>query len=272
MPDETVDPLLERARAGDAQALEALLERHQEQIYRFGMKMCRNPEDAKDILQDTLIGMARGVRNFRGGSSLSTWLYTIARGACIKRRRRSKFAPELDGDATDEVSRLAHDARLPDEALAARRLEVALNRAIASLEPTSREVLVLRDVEGLTAPEVAEVLGIGVPAVKSRLHRARLTVRAHMEPMLGGGEQEPAQGQCADLPALFSRHLEGEVGSEDCAKMEQHVQGCARCREACDSFGRVLALCHTARGGDALPESVQLAVKRALRNVLDARR
>src|SRR5581483_2651932 len=83
--------LLADARAGDKQALETLLERHQAQVYRFGMKMCRNPEDAKDVLQETLLAMARSVRDFRGASSISTWLYTIARSFCIKKRKRSKF-------------------------------------------------------------------------------------------------------------------------------------------------------------------------------------
>ena len=72
MPSEADNLLLERARAGDRQALEALLERHQAQVYRFGMKMCRDPEDAKDVLQDTLLSMARGLRDFRGASSIST--------------------------------------------------------------------------------------------------------------------------------------------------------------------------------------------------------
>src|SRR5215470_15526196 len=92
MPDLADDELLAAARAGDAAALEELLERHQAQVYRFGMKMCRDPEDAKDVLQDTLLAMARNVRDFRGASSLSTWLYTIARSFCIKKRRRSKLA------------------------------------------------------------------------------------------------------------------------------------------------------------------------------------
>src|SRR4051794_19854790 len=73
------EQLLVSARAGGRDALEQLLERHQAQVYRFGMKMCRHPEDAKDVLQDTLLAVARGVRDFRGASSLSTWLYTVAR-------------------------------------------------------------------------------------------------------------------------------------------------------------------------------------------------
>jgi RNA polymerase sigma-70 factor (ECF subfamily) len=134
--------LLAAARAGDKQALETLLERHQEQVYRFGMKMCRDPEDAKDVLQDTLLAMARGVRDFRGASSLSTWLYTIARSFCIKKRRRAKFAPEdersLDAGGAGEAKPLAAAGAGPDEALAAKRVERALEQAIASLEGCAR--------------------------------------------------------------------------------------------------------------------------------------
>ena len=181
--------LLERARHGDREALDALLASHQQQIYRFGLKMCRDPEDARDVLQDTLFAMARGVRDFRGASSISTWLYTIARRFCIKKRRRSKFAPaherSLDSDVDTEAGRLADPAKRPDEVLADQEVETALGRAIGALEPMYREVLLLRDVEGLSAPEVAEVLGVSVQAVKSRLHRARLSVRAHVAPLLG---------------------------------------------------------------------------------------
>src|SRR6187397_2698189 len=107
---------------GDRQALEALLERHQAQVYRFGMKMCRDPEDAKDVLQETLLAMARSVRDFRGASSLSTWLYTIARRFCIKKRRRGELAPEEEGSRAEsaavEATGLADPAEGPDEALA----------------------------------------------------------------------------------------------------------------------------------------------------------
>ena len=191
------DLLFQRARAGDDKALEKLLERHQKQVYRFGMRMCRDPEDAKDVLQDTLLAMARGVRSFRGASSFSTWLYRIARSACIKTRRKSKFAPKveysLDTDLAAEASQLSDPAMGPDEALTGRRVEHALEKAIVTLGPKYREVLFLRDVEGLTAPVVAEMLGVSVQAVKSRLHRARLLVRAEVAPLLG----IPARGALA---------------------------------------------------------------------------
>ena len=273
MQDATDQQLLDRARRGDAQALEALLARHQAQIYRFGMKMCRDPEDAKDVLQDTLIAMARGVRDFRGASSISTWLYTIARSFCIKKRRRSKFAPaeerSLDTDVALEAARLVDPARSPAEALGSKQVEHALEQAIGALEPIYREVLVLRDVEGLTANEVAEVLGVSVQAVKSRLHRARLAVRAHVAPLLEIPVDAPAApGTCPDVLTLFSRHLEDEISAEVCAEMERHLDRCPRCRDACDSLKQTLALCRTAGATFEVPASVQASVKIAVRDFL----
>ena len=273
MQDQADQQLLERARSGDGQALEALLERHQAEVYRFGMKMCRDPEDAKDVLQDTLLAMARGVRDFRGASSISTWLYTIARSFCIKQRRTSKFAPEkqrsLDTDVGPEAARLADPAKNPEEVLVGKQVEHALEQAIGALEPMYREVLLLRDVEGLTAPEVAEVLGVSSQAVKSRLHRARLSVRAHVAPLLGIPTDSPvASGTCPDVLTLFSQHLEDEISADLCTEMERHLEACGRCRGACDSLKRTLALCHASGPSVEVPASVQASVKRALRNFL----
>lgn len=271
MPEDD-HQLLERARAGQPAALEQLLERHQAQVYRFGMKMCRDPEDAKDVLQDTLLSAARNVRDFRGGSSIATWLYTIARSFCVKKRRRSKFAPKgavapLEGSAEHVVDPSAS----ADEALASKQVQQALEAAIASLEPMYREVLLLRDVEGLTAPEVARVTGASVQAVKSRLHRARLAVRAHVAPLLGIPTDLPAaEGTCPDVLALFSSHLEGQVSAQVCAEMERHVEACPRCKGACDSLKRVLSLCRTAPAAP-IPLAVQASIKVALRDFLAGR-
>ena len=265
--------LLEQARAGDRAALETLLTRHQAQVYRFGLRICRDPEDAKDVLQDTLLAMARGVRDFRGASSLSTWLYTIARSFCIKKRRRSRFAPleeqSLDSDGAAEAAHLADDAKNPDEALAGKEVEHALEQAIGALDPMYREVLILRDIEGLTAPEVAEVLQINVQAVKSRLHRARIAVRAHVAPLLGvPTATATAAAQCPDVLTLFSQHLEDEISAEVCAEMERHLSSCGRCRSTCDSLKRTLALCRTAGPAVEVPPGVQASVRVALRNFL----
>jgi len=281
---ETEDnALLDRARSGDRAALETLLARHQRRVYRFGLKMCRDEEDAKDVLQETLLAVARTVKDFRGHSSVSTWLYTIARSFCIKKRRRSKFAPEHEEslDAREpgtEARQVADDARAPDESLAGRQIEAALEQAIGALDPMYREVLVLRDVEGLTAPEVGEVMGLTVEAVKSRLHRARVAVRAAVAPLLGVPDEDgrPAvasslpvagavSGACPDIVQLFSRHLEGEISAGLCADMEKHLSACPGCRSRCDSLQRTLAMCKAAPLPE-VPAKVQADVRQALRN------
>jgi len=275
LTEATDQHLLDAARAGDRRALEALLTRHQPRVYRFGLKMCRDAEDAKDVLQETLLAVARGVKDFRGASSVSTWLYTIARSFCIKKRRRSKFAPESEEslDAAgpgEEALQLADPARPPDESLAGRQVEVALESAIASLDPMYREVLVLRDVEGLTAPEVAEVMGLSVEAVKSRLHRARVAVRQAVAPVLGVPEAPAprAAETCPDIVQLFSKHLEGEISSSLCADMERHLAGCPACAARCESLQRTLALCQ-ATPLPVVPATVQNEVRVALKKFVD---
>ncbi len=125
------DELLAAARRGDAAALETLLVRYQPHLYRFGLRMCGNVEDAGDVAQESLISMARSVRDFRGDSSVSSWLYTIARRFCIKKRRRSKFAP------TREESLDTPEPTLPNTSPIRGRTR-SRQRPIGNLRPLSR--------------------------------------------------------------------------------------------------------------------------------------
>lgn len=261
--------LIEAARGGDREALEAFIERQQARVLRFGMKMCRDPEDARDVAQETLLAAARGIGRFREAASPSTWLFTIARSFCIKKRRRSKFAPAtllpLDGDEGTAALDVPDGGRGPEQALEDRRLAAALDAAIAALDPKYREVLLLRDVEGLKAAEVAAVTGLGVEAVKSRLHRARLQVRERLAPLLGG---IPSGGpSCPDILELFSRHLEDEVDPETCAQMERHLASCPRCASACDSLKRVLSVCRSSPA-PVVPSQLQESVRASIRDFI----
>lgn len=271
MPEPTDAALIEAARAGERRALASLIERHQGRVYRFALKMCGNPDDAQDVLQETLLSLAKGLDDYRGEASLPTWLYTVARSHCIKKRRRSKFAPSSIASLHEEDgAKPAADARTdPEEATAAREMDDALQFAIDGLDQASREVLVLRDVEGLTAPEVASVLGTSPAAVKSRLHRARVAVRDAIAPLL----QPPpvpsgGKASCPDVLSMFSRYLEGEISSERCAELEAHLQRCPRCEGACASLRKSLLLCGTAGKAVAVPSAVQASVKVALRDFL----
>lgn len=266
--------LLGAARAGSGEALEALLERHEARLYRFARRLCRQREDAEDVLQESLLAAARGLSRFRGASSVSTWLYTIARSFCIKKRRRSVFAPvevSLETEASAAARGLADPARRPDEALEASRLEAALERAIAALDRPYREVLLLRDVEGLSAAEVARVTGLSLPAVKTRLHRARGRLREALAPLMAprGGGAPPAR-PCPDIVRLFSRHLEGDISARTCARMEKHMAGCPRCQAACDGLKEVLRACRTAPSPE-VPAGLQDEVRRAIHELVAGR-
>lgn len=250
--------LLSAAQSGDRAALIELLESRQAQIYRFALTSCRNVEDAKDVLQETLLTLARKLSSFRGDASLSTWIYTIARNHCRKHRRRER------GERSEPMPSAPSDAApLPDAALADKEHRAALDAAVRRLPSMYREVLVLRDVEGLPAAEVAEVLDLSVEAVKSRLHRARKQVRQQLARLA-----PPASG-CPDILQLWSEQLEGDVSSEACAQMQRHLADCARCRDECDELKRTLALCRTTHAGTPVPPEVQAAVRRAVSDFLD---
>lgn len=268
-PDD--EHLVAAARRGDREALEALVQRYQRRVYRFGLKMCGNVEDARDLVQESMLAMARAIRDFRGEASVSTWLFTIARRACIKKRRRSAFAPpreeSMEALAAEPRGDVADPAPDPERRAASREIERAVSAAIAALDEAHREVLVLRDVEGLSAPEVASVMGLSVDAVKSRLHRARVAVRQRLAPVLGMPAAGPAGDRCRDVPMLFSRYLEGEIAPEVCAEMEQHLAGCPHCRGACETLKRTLALCRGSQLPD-LPASLRASVRSAIRALL----
>jgi RNA polymerase sigma-70 factor (ECF subfamily) len=252
-----------------------LLVRYQPHLFRFGLRMCGNVDDAADVAQESLISMARSVRSFRGESSVSSWLYTIARRFCIKKRRRSKFAPaledSLDAPATGVARQLADPSPNPEQTASNRELATALTHAIDALEPSQREVLVLRDVEGLAASEVARVLGLSVDAVKSRLHRARIAVREALAPAFGPPPIAPPRGTlCPDVLTLFSQHLEGEIDPSVCAMMEAHLAQCRNCRDACESLKRTLAICRQLPTPD-VPASLAASVKTAIHAFLSER-
>ena len=260
--------LLAAARKGDRSALTALLERHQQRVFGFGVKMCGDAEDAKDVAQDTLLTMARTMKDFRGDASLSTWLYTVARSFCIKKRRRNKGAPAynepLDHAAHESAS---EPSMTPEQALLGREARETVATALDALEPEAREVVILRDVEGLTAAEVAEVTGASVAAVKSRLHRARTALREHLLAVVGGEPAEAARPSCPDVLTMLSKKLEDEISPDVCAEMEGHVASCPHCRGVCDSLKRSLALCKSLPTM-TVPQHVQDTLRKAVASAL----
>ena len=256
-----MDPKVARARSGEAGALDALLADVAPTVLRFARRMCRSDADADDVLQDTLLLAATNLDGFEGRSSLSSWLFALARSACARKRRGLANRPADDGTALDERP---DPTPSPEDRAEAAELASALDRALRSLPAEHREVLLLRDVEGLTAPEAAEALGVGVGALKSRLHRARAALRTALLPVLSAEVARPDPG-CPDVVQALSRKLEGELTGEDCAQMERHVESCTACAAACDALQSALASCRLSRDAPVSP-----AVRDRIRRALDA--
>jgi len=170
------------------QDFDRLYRDHVDLIYRFAFRLCGDPEAAKDLVQETFLNAYRGFQRFRGDAQVSTWLYTIASRACLRMRRKRKGAPERELSLEEFIPTSDGEFRLqipvdglsPEEALDNKQVQEALNRAINQLPKKYKMVLVLRDMEGLSAKEVGTVMGLNERAVKSRLHRARLFVRRQL--------------------------------------------------------------------------------------------
>lgn len=258
--------LLSAARKGDAAAMTELLERATGPVQRFSRGFCRDPHDAEDLVQDVLAVLIRSLGSFRGDSSLSTWMYIVARRACGRLRKRQSRQSSLDEIPSEHQLR-ADPSMEPPRRFERRRLGELLERAIGTLPMPQREVLVLRDVEGLPAAEVGRVLGLGERAVKSRLHRARLALRVQLAPFVTRHEAPPPSRDCPNTARLLSRYIEGELTPGVCARLETHVSACASCEAACESLRKVLGACR-AYGEQTLPADVRRSVRAAIRRMV----
>lgn len=187
---------LEAAREGDHEAFSRLMDSCGDKIYLFSRRMCGNPEDAEDILQETFLTAFGKLDEFRGEGTLKSWLFKIASSHCLKRRRLRAGEPKDHlpvEELTPEVLRpIAQGPSLTSvteaqlDALLRAELSEEIDRAIDELPPEYRMVLLLRDVEGFSTRETAELAGLEEGAVKSRLHRARILVRKALQPYLEG--------------------------------------------------------------------------------------
>jgi len=262
----TDEELLEAARSGDDEALEALLARHEKNVFRFGLRMCGNEEDARDVLQETLLAAFKGVRQFRGEAQLSTWLYQVARSFCTKASKRTVGEParheSVDGTTAREVTAPASG---PEEVAHAHEMARILQEALLALSESQREVVLLRDVEGLSAEEAARVVGIEVPALKSRLHRARAALQDRIAALLGDEARHPVL--CPELTTELLAHDEDDLDQATCARLEQHLERCPRCGPACEELKRSVSLCRALPGG-GVPAEVRSRVRQALRSVV----
>lgn len=255
-----MEELVRQAKLGDAIALEKLLVEIAPSVQRFGFRMCQNAPDADDVLQDTLMSILGHLHEFEGRSSFTSWVFALTRSACTRRRRGLKNKPK---EQVDELEGTLQSLDTPEQGASDREMGRLLEDALESLPEDYREVILLRDVESLTAPEAAESLGISVDALKSRLHRARQALRLALRPALEPQAPPPLSG-CPDIMLLWSRKLEGDLDALDCTEMEKHLVTCPSCNAACSALKTALVACQRSTKAE-VPQAIQAQVKDALR-------
>ncbi len=193
------EALLTGLRAGDRHACACLLKRFAPRVYAVALRMTGDPDEAEDVLQETFISACKHVQKFEGRSALGTWLHRIATNAALMRLRRhtpdvvSLDQPIASLEGEDIPREIADWTFYPaDHALDGETRQV-IEQAIAQLPDTLRTVFILREIEGLSTEETAEMLGIGLSATKVRLHRARLRLRELLTPYFASpAEEAPA--------------------------------------------------------------------------------
>jgi len=189
--DESV--LVTEAKAGSYEAFEELVTRYEKKIYRLGLNLTGNPEDAEDMLQETFLKAYEHLPNFREDSRFYTWIVRIAinQGLMKLRKRRSSKEVQMEDISNDDGEVIPRDFAdwrpNPEQVLARTELETILQNAARSLPMTFRTVFFLRDVEGLSTEETAEMLNLTEGAVKARLFRARLRLREELSKILKRG-------------------------------------------------------------------------------------
>ncbi len=244
-----IEKAVQLMRRGDDASLEEALALLQNTVFSFSMRVCGQREDAEDTMQEVLLKSVPYLPKFDSPKALVVWLYKVAKNRCLMSRRKSKFAPtqELSLDALmpdrKELEQLGADGRIDPEAFAIRSDEASrLREAIQRLPSQYRIVLVLRDMEGLTDDEVAEITGLKAGTVRVRLHRARLFVRKELMKLWKPRSPKPAMvsasnsedGQkpprCKAMFAELSNYLDEQMDDSLCDELERHIGGCEPCK------------------------------------------
>ncbi|NBU88748.1 MAG: RNA polymerase sigma factor RpoE [Betaproteobacteria bacterium] len=204
MPDADVDALLiERVKRGDSRAFEMLVVKYRRRVERLIARMVRDPDKVQDLAQEAFISAYRALPNFRGDSAFYTWLYRIAvntaKRALVEARRDPvvlesslRVAAEGDGDENsraggeliDRLGDKATDCATPEAVLASREIAAAVNAAMEALSEDLRQAVTLREIEGLSYEEIADVMNCPIGTVRSRIFRAREAIAQKLRPLL----------------------------------------------------------------------------------------
>jgi RNA polymerase sigma-70 factor, ECF subfamily len=192
-------PLIERVKQGDVKAFEMLVVKYQRRIERLIGRMVRDVDLVPDIAQETFIRAYRAIPQFRGESAFYTWLYRIAvntaKKALMELKRdpvitESALASRDDDDETSRIENELSDGETPDAVLASKEIAAAVNSAIEDLSEDLRQAITLREIEGLSYEEIAELMNCPIGTVRSRIFRAREAIALRLRPLLDTREGE----------------------------------------------------------------------------------
>ena len=179
--------LVGRWQAGDLEAFEELVQRHEKRVFRLLLRMLGNREEAEDVAQETFLSLHRHGHRFRGEARFSTFVYRVAANAALNRRRtlgRNRNRTHKLAERQAAGDDLPTSPRDPEDATSGAELSRHVRSALETLSPPLRMPLVLYDIEGLAYGEIARVMGVAEGTVKSRIHRARLALRAQLQGVL----------------------------------------------------------------------------------------
>jgi RNA polymerase sigma-70 factor (ECF subfamily) len=259
----------EAKQGAAATALQRLVDEFGGQLYSLGLRFCGNRQDAEDLVQEVFLQAFRAWGSFEGRSSPKTWLYTIAGRACQRMHRPRAGEPARIGSLEEllpfgEPRIAAIAAEQDDSTQTAIRKEARerVEQAIASLPDVFRVPLILKEIVGLTVPEVADILGLEEGTVKSRVHRARLRIRAEIDKAL------PRQVQDAPPPAyplqVYFDLLNAKQEALDRGVPFDQAVICDRCRSVFSSLDLTQEVCRELAAG-SLPESLRQRLSHVLK-------
>ncbi len=175
--------LIEKAQRGDRGALNELIRKHQDRAYQYAFRLTRNPDIAADVVADAFVRINNALKNFKGNAAFTTWLYRIITNCYLDQRKREKGKGNVSLDSgfqqdDEDITREIEDpGRTPDELVERNQREALLHKALAQLPEFQKSMIVMYHAEQLSYEEIAESLDLPIGTVKSRLNRARISLR-----------------------------------------------------------------------------------------------
>jgi RNA polymerase sigma-70 factor (ECF subfamily) len=256
-----IEEAVQLLKSAQPDSMEKALALLQQTVFSFSMRVCNQRQDAEDTMQEVLVKSVPVLSKFESPKALIVWLYKVAKSRCLMNRRKSKFAPKQELSLEElmpdrkELKRLGRNEVNP-ELFAIKSQEARwLREAIQELPPQYRIILVLRDMEGLSDDEVAEITGLRPGTVRVRLHRARLFVRKELakrqSPPRGKPPEsqtpariaEPRPARCKAMFAELSNYLDERLDDSLCEELEKHMEGCEPCQEFLSSLRSTIEEC-----------------------------